>query len=288
MKTLPNRPFWWAFLQLIRWNNLLIIAFTQYLAYYQLIINQGFEGWGTPPWGLVFCIVATLCIAAAGYVINDYYDIKIDNINKPDKVIIGRYIARREAIIFNFSLNCIGLFLAWKVSFYFFLASLTCAFFLWLYSNYLKRLPVIGNIVIALLSAMSLLIISFYNALNWHLVAMFGLFAFFISFIREIIKDMEDIRGDARFGCKTLPILWGIRRTKRVIYVLLLSFSILILSTFFTFYDYFTLYLYISVLPALLVLTYQLMYADRKKKFRELSQLCKLIMILGILSMLLA
>jgi 4-hydroxybenzoate polyprenyltransferase len=276
-----------GFLRLVRINNLLILAFTQWMVKLFLIDNQGTISPNFNDFSLYMLMLATVCIAAAGYVINDYYDVKIDTINKPQEVIVGRLIKRRVAMFLNFAFNFVGLILAgllgWKILF----TCLFSAFILWWYSNRLKRLPLVGNLIIALLTALAVVLMAVYYPDNQAFVYIFALFAFFISLIREIVKDMEDVKGDAVFGCRTLPILWGISRTKRVIYVFFGIFVLILLSTYLTFPSRFALYLYGVVLPPLGWFIYKLYYADSKKDFRYLSNLCKIIMVLGVLSVVL-
>ncbi len=274
-----------GFLKLIRFQNLLIIVFTQYMIKIFLIDNELnlFDNLANLP--LLLLTSSTAFIAAAGYIINDYYDVKIDNINKPEKVIIGRRMKRRFAIAFIFLFNILGLLLAFLLGQLILLINFSSAFLLWFYSNYLKRLPFIGNFSIALLSAMSVALIGIYFPQNIVLVLLFSLFAFFISLIREIVKDMEDVRGDAQFGCKTLPIVFGIRKTKQIIYIIFAIFTIILLSTQFFFHHYFVLYLYFFVLFPMIYFFIRLKKADTKKEFRYLGNLCKLIMLIGVISM---
>jgi 4-hydroxybenzoate polyprenyltransferase len=224
-------------------------------------------------------------IAAAGYIINDYYDIKIDLINKPDRVVIGKTITRRYAIFFHTVISVtgvgMGLLINWKVG----AVNFVSVFLLWLYSNNLKRLPLIGNLVVSLLTGLSIFLLSFLYEQYLPLVMTYSLFAFFMTLIREIVKDMEDMKGDTTFGCRTLPIVWGIRKTKSFLYGTILVFSFLVLWL-----DYQQLKIsWIYFIPLLFVpmsiLFYRLLKADTKKEFYQLSQLCKIIMLLGICSM---
>ncbi|MCE2734732.1 MAG: geranylgeranylglycerol-phosphate geranylgeranyltransferase, partial [Flammeovirgaceae bacterium] len=200
--------FFSAMLRLTRFGNLLIIGFAQTATAFFLV---GSHTWQT--FSLWLLSSSTIIIAAAGYIINDYYDIKIDYINKPERVVIGKIIPRRFAILFHtlFSVGgiAIGFYLSWQIGVIHFFS----AFMLWLYSNSLKRLPLIGNVVIAFLTALSVFIIAVFYKTNINLILIYSLFAFFISLVREVVKDMEDLKGDITFGCKTLPILWGIRKT---------------------------------------------------------------------------
>ncbi len=160
------------------------------------------------------------------------------------------------------------------------------AFILWWYSNALKRQPFIGNLSIAFLTALSIFVIPFlYAEANIMYVLIYGMFAFQATLLREIIKDIEDLKGDNTFGCRTLPIIWGIRRTKNVIYLLATAFLVLVLTLHYTVeplpMDYFALFLF-APLAWLIVQTIR---ADTKKDFGRLSVVCKVIMLLGVFSM---
>jgi 4-hydroxybenzoate polyprenyltransferase len=271
-----------ALFRLTRFWNLAIIALAQYFTAY-FLFNQR-QAVFTDLW-LFLLSGSTILIAAAGYIINDYYDIKIDLINKPDRVVIGKTITRRYAILFHTVISFLGvaagLLINWKVG----ALNFVCAFLLWLYSNNLKRLPLIGNVVVAFLTGLSIFMLVFLYNQYLPFVVVYSLFAFFMTLIREVVKDMEDMKGDTTFGCKTLPIVWGIRKTKSFVYVIVVIFSILVLWL-----DYRELKIsWIYFIPLLFlpmsVLVFRLIKADTKKEFYQLSQLCKIIMLLGIISM---
>ncbi|MCE2896344.1 MAG: geranylgeranylglycerol-phosphate geranylgeranyltransferase [Flammeovirgaceae bacterium] len=271
-----------ALFRLTRFWNLAIIAFAQYFTAYFLFQQRLLVF--TDFW-LFLIVASTVMIAAAGYIINDYYDIKIDLINKPDRVVIGKTITRRYAIFFHTVISVtgvgMGLLINWKVG----AVNFVSVFLLWLYSNNLKRLPLIGNLVVSLLAGLSIFLLSFLYEQYLPLVMTYSLFAFFMTLIREIVKDMEDMKGDTTFGCRTLPIVWGIRKTKSFLYGTILVFSFLVLWL-----DYQQLKIsWIYFIPLLFVpmsiLFYRLLKADTKKEFYQLSQLCKIIMLLGICSM---
>ncbi|MDX2301377.1 MAG: geranylgeranylglycerol-phosphate geranylgeranyltransferase [Microscillaceae bacterium] len=276
-----------GFFKLVRFNNLLILVFTFYMIKIFLVDYQ-VNIWANLVNPHLFLLsFSTVCIAAAGYMINDYYDVKIDTINKPNRVIVGRVIKRRVVMAANLFLNFLGFLIALYLSKKVFLITLGAGFLLWWYSNYLKRLPLVGNITIAFLTSLAVILLSVYYRQNELMIYIFAIFAFFISLIREIVKDMEDVKGDANFGCKTLPIVWGIPRTKQVIYVFFFIFAIILLSTYLTFPHQFALYLYGVVIPPLVWFFIRLNRADRRKDFAFLSALCKIIMLLGVLSMVL-
>lgn len=284
-KTYQKEFDWIALFRLIRVQNLVIIFLTQIFVKIFLIDGKQYFLGSIQDFKFYLLSAVTILIAAAGYIINDYYDIKIDVINKPKNVIIGQFIKRRVALAFNWSFNFLALGIAWFLGFKIFVFTFFCGFMLWLYSNQLKRIALVGNLVVSFLTASSILILAIYYPKNPYILYIFALFSFFISLIREIVKDMEDMKGDASFGCKTLPIVLGIYKTKRVIYVFFLIFLIILLSSYFSFEHHFVIYLYAFVLPPLFWFLYRLYWADTKKHFRSLSNLAKLIMLLGILSM---
>jgi 4-hydroxybenzoate polyprenyltransferase len=266
--------------RLTRFWNLLIVALTQFAAAFFLM--PVFQWYDLRVWLL---IASTTAVAAAGYIINDYYDIKIDLINKPDRVVVGKSITRRYALLFHSALNffaiAIGFFLSWKIGIVHFFS----AFLLWLYSNQLKRQPLIGNVTVAFLTGLCVEVINIFCEVNYVLITIYAVFAFFMTLVREIVKDMEDWRGDATFGCQTLPILWGLRKTKAFVFGVLVVFglTVIILNHLFTELPiaYFLIFLFLP----LVFFGYRLQRADTTLDFHRLSTLCKVIMLLGILSM---
>lgn len=269
-----------ALLRLTRFWNLVIIGMSQYFAAIFLIDRDLLFDWR-----LFLLASSTAIIAGAGYIINDYYDIKIDLINKPERVVIGKSITRRYALFFHSVLSIVGValgfLLGWKVGVIHFLS----VFLLWWYSNSLKRQPFIGNFVVAWLTSISIVLVNILYDLSNPLVVIYALFAFFMTLIREIVKDMEDLKGDNTFGCKTLPIIWGIRKTKWIIYILLvlLGASVVLLNEGYSQLplSYFLIFLYIP----LGLLLMRLIRADTRKDFYWLSQWCKIIMLFGVVSM---
>ncbi len=272
-------------IRLTRLPNLIIIALAQYGTAVFLIARP--DNWFqyVKDFHLLLLSVSTVLIAAAGYIINDYYDIKIDFINKPDRVVVGKLVRRRKVIMAHTVLNVLGVLIGFYLSLAVGIINFMAAFLLWFYSNQLKRLPFIGNFCIAFLTGLAITVVSVYYHANYLLVNYYALFAFSISLVREIIKDIEDLKGDATFGCRTLPIIWGIPRTKFLLYGLTALFTCLlflvsgILGNWLLVIYFFTLMIPVTVFLA------RLIRADTRRDFALLSSLCKLIMLGGILSM---
>jgi 4-hydroxybenzoate polyprenyltransferase len=269
-----------SFLRLTRVGNLLILALSQYFTAIMLISSKN-----VMDVRFLLLVMATGMIAAAGYIINDYYDVKIDLVNKPERVVIGKGITRRYAILFHTLLSltgvAIGFYLDWRIG----VINFFSAFLLWWYSNDLKRQPFIGNVVVAILTAMAIIIVDALYHTGNRLIFIYATFAFFMTVIREVIKDMEDLKGDDTFGCKTLPIVWGLRKTKFFIYGIMAVFVATVLWINFFYVKLPEIYFLIFLAVPMAILLVTLIRADTKKDFSRLSTVCKFILLLGVISM---
>ena len=269
-------------LMITRFPNLLIIALSQYLVAV-FLLQAGLQV--LQDIRLHLLVFSTMLIAAAGYIINDYYDVKIDLINKPERVVVGKLIKRRAIMVMHSIFNRVAVLIGIYIGPWVAAIHMLSTFTLWLYSNHLKRLPFIGNFSVSLMTGLSLLIVSVYYKSAAPIVFVYALFAFALTLIREIIKDLEDWKGDATHGCLTLPIVWGLRKTKRLLYLIIALFILSICA--FTFYIQnivLTSYFAVLALP-FLYFTYRLMKADSRIQFTYLSSYCKLMMLSGVLSM---
>lgn len=282
------------FFRLIRIKNLVIILLTQIFAYYYLTptIHLG----NLLEKEFLFLISCTILVAAAGYIINDYMDVMLDLVNKPEKVIVGKTIPRRWAMLLHFACSISAFILAWSVNKKVAIMVLLCSLSLWIYSQLLKKTYLTGNILVALLTSFTLWIIYVYNHnVNGAGIWVYSIFAFATTLLREIIKDTEDLRGDQKFKCRTLPIVLGIRNTKKV---LIWIQSILIVLTFiycsfFGALSYsstninmmFLMYMAGFVILPMFLMLWLISTADVKNDFSKLSILSKVIMLSGIISM---
>jgi 4-hydroxybenzoate polyprenyltransferase len=278
---MTSRQFtFFGFLKLTRFWNLLIIGMAQYFA--ADFFMEKSKIWDIR---LLILSLSTVTIAAAGYIINDYYDVKIDLINKPQRVVIGKNVARRYALLFHSLLSmtgvALGFLLNWKIG----MINFFSAFVLWWYSNDLKRQPFIGDFVVALLTGLSIFMVNILYHIHQPLITIYALFAFAMTLVREIVKDAEDLKGDSTFGCKTLPIIWGFRKTKLFLYLLLLIFFISVIEINQVFAQLPMYYFFTFLFAPLVLLVAWLIRADTSKDFHRVSQWCKVIMLLGITSM---
>ena len=296
-----------AFLKLVRWPNLVFIMLTQVLFYYSIILPHYNNNVPTGVGLLSLICLSSLLIAAAGYIINDYFDLNIDQINKPDKLIIGRMITRRWAIFLHLILSGIGIILSLIISmhsnFIIFIGNIGCVLLLWLYSTTFKKKLLIGNIVISVLTAWVIMVVFlslnksfiFYSPKNFELhkvfrfAILYSSFAFVISLVREVVKDIEDINGDSRYGCYTMPIVWGIPVSKVfcavwlvVLTGALIALQFYVLQVGWWFSAIFTVLL---VLIPLVKILYGLYMARSTEDYSTLSRQIKFVMFTGIISM---
>lgn len=298
-----------AFLKLIRIENLLIIAVTQICIKY-LVFAPTNEFSKLTPGLFSVLLLSTLLIAAAGYMINDYFDVKTDKINRPETVVVDVSIKRRWAmilhIIFSATGLLLGLYLALKchnlklLSF-----QILSIILLWFYSTNFKKQLLVGNLVVSVLTAtipLMPLVYDFYlsvgpyvsfrdllaSSLKPLVIITLGYagFAFLTSFAREVIKDMEDYKGDIQTGCKTMPIVWGIITSKVVtFFVIVITIGILLIAGIKFYYEKQAVALYYIaalVLLPLSVLLIQIIRAKTSRDFKMASLLLKFIMLFGI------
>lgn len=265
--------------------NLIMVAFAQLMAAYFLVEtdNSGLPVLQDPKlYILVFC---TVLITAAGYMINDYYDVKIDYVNRPHEVVVGKGIKRRVVIflhsLLNFTAIGLGYFIAPRIALMNFLA----AFLLWFYSNRLKREPLIGNLAVAFLTGLSVYLVALYFQKSELLVFTYAVFAFFLNLIREILKDIEDRPGDRKHGCRTLPIVLGFRKTKQVIFVIAICFVCAILIITFEINKAELFYYFGALGIGFIWFMWKIYVADRKDHFTHLSAFAKVLMLIGTMSM---
>ncbi|MFN5372528.1 MAG: geranylgeranylglycerol-phosphate geranylgeranyltransferase [Bacteroidia bacterium] len=321
------------FLRLIRFPNLVILALTMIGVRYglletlwrhgiRLLLDQGFipSGMGLhqSTGNFTLLLISTILIAAAGYIINDYFDTKADRINKPEKVFVGRTISRRWALMLHVLLSTAGLlpaiYLAWrcgnlKLS----LIPLFSVLALWVYSAKLKKQLLAGNLIIAFLAALVPVLTALFEFNNGAMLSLeimnlnasetgstllkeasvvvvaYALFAFLTNLVREIVKDIEDMEGDEVQGARTLPIVLG-ETQARYIAMSLVLFSIIILgwilkTLWITELPGLFWYLGAAVMLPMIALLVMLWRAQEKKHYSYASLLCKVVIVTGLFSM---
>lgn len=305
-----------AFLKLIRVENLIIIALTQYALRYLVLhkileANQLASAMGHTLFHLM--VISTLCIAAAGYIINDYFDVKTDLINHPNTVVVDKIIKRRWAIILHIVLTSLGILLgaytALKTGYLRLVGfHLVAAILLWFYSTHFKKQLLVGNLVVATLTA-AVVFMPFmfemgvlqYQQPGFHklyttvvltclkMSVLFALFAFLTTLAREVIKDLEDFEGDQLTGSQTMPIVWGNVSSKLftcfTLFITIILLSVAIYNHFKAYQTFFSptpLYIFGGLILPLLFLIIWIIKAKNKTHYKQSSLLLKVIMLIGI------
>lgn len=294
------------YLKLFRWPNLLMILFVQYLIRYSVVL------WLDIPHFLTHFqfFLGALCsvlLAAAGYIINDLYDIDTDAVNKPDRITIGKQITIRRAWSLYGWINAAAIALGYYLANLIrlpdlWLIPIVAAALLYLYAVDLKKRAVIGNLIVSMLTAMPVFLVAIYDLLPAltmenttvlrpfiYVICGYAGFAFWMNFIREIVKDAEDINGDKKSGFKTLAILLGPVKIRFVLGLLLaVLFSACCTFNYILFQNndwLSSLYLLLAVNVPLLYLSWKIYKAKQSTDYSLPSKLLKIIMVLGILSM---
>ena len=306
------------FLKLIRWKNILVIILTM-ITMRQLVISPIFDNYGIkvmfPDWIFYLMMLATVLIAAGGYIINDYFDIRIDRINRSRKMIIGVSVTRRKAIAMHLWLNILGVTCGIVVAiaahkFWYSFIFLGAFILLWLYSRYLKKTILWGNLLIAMLTATVPMLVAMteYIAVatsisDWDIyhiraikmsmqvIIFFSAFAFIYTLMREITKDCEDIIGDQENGVQSLPVALGLRKTNYIICAIaVLSaaavaffwHSYLAQTKFFAYELMPAIYIHSLVVFPTIIVGIVSLFGTSKRKYSFLSGFIKVIMLLGI------
>jgi 4-hydroxybenzoate polyprenyltransferase len=294
-----------AFLKLIRFQNLLLLIFMQLLFRYGFLNLQNIS-LALTDLQFIILILTTVCIAAAGYIINNIFDKETDSINRKN-VIVGNEISEAMAYNLYFALNVLGVGGGFYLSNIiekpgFALLFIIVSGLLYLYASSLKQSLLIGNVIVAALTALSVIIVGLFDLLPMvspetqvHLAILFkiildyAMFAFLINFIREIIKDLEDVKGDYNLGMNTLPIALGVARTSKIVLAVTALITMYLLYYIYTYY--FNNNLYISTLYSLLMIVAPLLFicikltsAKNSSDFKTLSLLLKLVLLSGIIS----
>lgn len=294
-------------LNLIRWKNLVLIIIAQVLIKFSL-----FEAFDIPTTlntlGFWLLVITTLCIAAAGNIINDIYDVETDTINKPNKVIIGKQVSENLAYNLFFTLNITGIILGFFLAHSIDQGSLFAIFViislaLYVYASYLKGTVLFGNILISFLVAMSIIIVAIFDLLPaispqnratqltfFDIIFDYAIFAFLINLIREIVKDIQDVDGDYKAGMRTLPIVLGRERANKIAFIVsmipigaVIYFMVTYLYTQPIAIGYFLLF----IIAPLIYATIKIFGAADNFHYKHISLVYKLVMLFGMLSLLL-
>ena len=304
------------YLQLLRVGNLTFVAILLYVmekwvATPLLQLEQ--FGELMPWWILTLLIVSVIGIAAGGYVINDYFDVKIDRINRPDNLVVTRIISRDAAMNLFYGLTAVGVIAGtvvawWAHSWTLLFTYVVIPGLLWFYSASYKRMFLVGNLVVAFASAIVPLLVAIANADYLHHLYQnalayspivgelyvwtggFAIFAFLLTWVREIVKDIEDIEGDREMECRTLPIVWGDKVAKIIATILLVVIATLIVYMLFAVLPFShewkslpTRYVVFGLIVPILCSIVLLWAANNRTEYHRVQTIIKFAMFMGML-----
>ena len=280
------------------------------LALTQILIHFGFlKALGLPTalstLNFVMLLAATLFIAAAGYIINDINDVASDRINKPSKTYIPTPYSTNVAFNTYLVLNIAGVGIGFLMCYRMNLTNFATVFvllsaLLYVYANFLKRVILVGNLVVSIAVASSIFVLIIFDMLPvlnrfqqelitpMSILRDYGIFALMLNFLREIVKDIEDVNGDHAVGIQSLPIVLGQERTAKLSAYIAVVYIFTILGYIYVYLQanvWTSLYLVITVVVPLVFFCMKARYADKNLHYAFLSKLLKIIMLLGILSL---
>jgi len=319
MRSSGNKISPWLWLvglaRFVRLPNLVIVVLIEFLLRYAIlkpILFNGTSDYMTSLPDFILFVITTLLLAIGGYVINDYFDIKIDRVNRPDHLVVSRIVTPHTAMKIHLAVNFVaiilGFYLAYKIHSIWFGLLFPCgAFFFWFYSARWKQLLIWKNLIVAFISALLIMLVLLFEffhlrlspeyfsevigKLNTVFLIFLGYagFAFLVSLFREVIKDIEDLQGDEKYGTRSLPSVIGINWSKGIVIWLIVCTMFLLgycqMVLFRIGLELMFWYFMIAVQIPAISLIIVVIRAMKKKDFHVGSVLAKLIMFTGILSM---
>ncbi len=273
-----------VFFSLIRWYNLLVVAVAQYLAAYFILHDN-------PPWQAVLfdprllgVAISTSLVIAGGYIINAFYDIEKDMANRPEEVIMGRIISKRSALQAWILVNFVGMLLSFSLKWELFVFNGLFAFGLWFYSHKLKKLPLVGNISAAILTVAAFFAVCVYYGFVNQVILVYAAFIVLITLIREVVKDLEGVKGDLVFGYQTFPVVYGMRKTKVLLFGLMATTVLPFALLYFMVPLQMLLWYFIFCALMLLLAAFRISKASKPRHFERVNMLFKLLILSGVLS----
>ncbi|HET8838440.1 MAG TPA: geranylgeranylglycerol-phosphate geranylgeranyltransferase [Flavobacteriaceae bacterium] len=272
----------------VRGYNILILVIAQYLASIYILAPQKPLAAVLFDHELFVLVLASSLAIAAGYIINNFYDSEKDRINRPTKTLIDNYVSQRTKLSVYFLLNFLTVVLASYVSFRAVAFFSIYIFFLWFYSHKLKKFPFIGNITASILAVVPFFAVFIYYKNFEPVIFLHATYLFLVLSLRELVKDLENIKGDFVQDYRTIPVVYGIRLTKRIasllVFLTIIPVTILIAGNFQIGYMVYFFWFSFAVLLVFLIFLWK---SQSKIQYTLLHNLLKLVIVLGVFSILL-
>ena len=268
-----------AIIKLIRPVNFLITFISVIVAAVICLPNK------SPGVNVFIAAIAASLVMASGNIINDIFDLEIDKINRPERPLPSGKISNKEALVLYFIFLLLSFMCSWFINLPAFLIVVVSTLILYLYSKYIKRIPLVGNIIVAFLTGL-VFIYGGFVVDNPKAAIVPALFAFLINLIREVVKDMEDINGDRMIGVITLPIKFGFQKSRVLILVITIFLVLFTLYPFLIqFYKIEYILIVMIIVNPILVYSLKLLFKNQSVgSLSKISNLLKLDMVFGLIA----
>lgn len=282
-KTFLKKIF--SLLSVIRGYNILVLILAQYLASIFIFSPEKSPKHVVFNFHLLYIVLASVCVVAAGYIINNFYDDKVDRINRPLKTGLDNYVKQETKLRLYFFLNFVGFlfgfFVSWKAALFF----AAYIFGIWFYSHKLKKHPFTGLISATVLTVMPFFVIFIYYKNFSEIIFIHAIFLFLVIMARELIKDLQSLKGAIANNYDTFPVVYGEKKTKQLAILLLL---LTLIPVFFLFdypaLSYMKYYFYLALITILFVAFY-LWKSTKRNQYRFLHNVLKLLLLIGVFSL---
>ncbi len=282
-KTFLKKIF--SLLSVIRGYNILVLIAAQYLASIFIFSPENSIRFVVFDLHLLYIVLASVCVVAAGYIINNFYDVQVDRINRPLKTGIDNYVKQSTKLNLYFFLNFLGFIFGWFVSWKSALFFSVYIFGIWFYSHKLKKYPFTGLISATVLTILPFFAVFVYFKNFSKIIFVHAVFLFLVIMVRELIKDLENIKGAIANNYKTFTVAYGEQKTKYLCFALLILtlFPVIILFSYPEL-SYMKYYFYLA-LVVLVYVAFYLQNASQQKQYRFLHNILKLLLLIGVFSL---
>ncbi|WP_440067899.1 geranylgeranylglycerol-phosphate geranylgeranyltransferase [Tenacibaculum discolor] len=289
MSTFKNNTFFlkiFSLLSVIRGYNILVLIAAQYLAAIFIFSDTKSIKPVVFDWHLLYLVIATVCVVASGYIINNFYDKKADIINRPIKTGLDSYVKQETKLTLYFTLNFIGFFFGWLVSWRAALFFSVYIFGIWFYSHKLKKYPLIGLITATVLTILPFFVIFVHYKNFSKVIFIHAIFLFLVIMIRELMKDLENIKGAIANNYNTFPVKYGERNAKKLI-ILLMVLTLIPIGVLFNYpaIEYMKYYFYLAAITLIFVGLYT-WKSTKNNQYRLAHNILKVLLLIGVFSLL--
>ncbi|MBE7652004.1 UbiA family prenyltransferase [Tenacibaculum finnmarkense] len=275
-----------SLLSVVRGYNILVLIAAQYLAAIFIFSDQKSIKPVLFDWHLLYLVIATICVVAAGYIINNFYDKNADKINRPIKTSLDSYVKQETKLSIYFFLNFtgfgFGLLVSWRAAFFF----AVYIFSIWLYSHKLKKHPFTGLISVTTLTILPFFVLFVHYKNFSKVIFVHAIFLFLIILIRELIKNLENIKGAIINNYNTFPVKYGEKNTKKLI-ILLMFLTLAPICILFNYpaIEYMKYYFYLAAF-VLIFIGFYTWKASKTNQYRLLHNILKVLLLIGVFSLL--